>query len=254
MKKINLILLVSLITSFCHARLTLDDILDQSRLKLRDYSTTVGEQHFSSATLTIKANLGQIDLIDRSLSVMARYFITTSSTSYEYSLPSDFLKPIRVSIIDSDYVNDTAVSTTPYKRLGYTTLNKLDEDMIEWEDTDNSEPTHYYIRYTTTTTNYIGLWPPPDSDYDGAKYLRVEYAPVSVDMDDLTDVPFFSLPYMYPYHELLVLYVTVSGLEDDGFFDQAAYFYKKYEIGIERMIKELNIQPDRITQIRPKSR
>lgn len=195
---------------------TLATLITRTRVILRDTSTNTNNQRYSDAVLTDFANEGQADIQKRTHCIYKRQTATTTEGTREYTLPSDFLEEKAVYIVNSD-------STGTYRRLAYTTIDKLDKTYISWEDAGNGRPTEYYIRKTTMSTCYLGLYLEPDSDHAGVPYLRYDYIPELADMELATststvaDTPFNGVVWLGAYEDMIVTYMVYRCTRDPGY-------------------------------------
>jgi hypothetical protein len=230
MRKLFYIFLIFIVGSLNAT--TFVNLENDVRELIRDTSTGSGERAYSQTTIQRWLNEAQTKMITylkMSDDIPTRrYTIDTVTGTREYDLPPTFLEEKKVWIVNS-------ASTNTYERIDFTTINKLDKTQ-GWEDSDNGEPTDYYIRYTTDSVQ-IGLYPEPDGDHSGLGYLRIDYVPKFDDMVLSTSTPFNDLEHLRPYHDALVYYACFMATRDVN-------WYKMFIEVMDRCRADLNKHDD----------
>lgn len=218
---------------FCFG-LNRGEIITIIREKVNDSDTV--NSRWSDAILIPNINEAELEFIRRTRAQKSQYYITTTTSAKEYTLPSDWLNSNRVSYA----IIPLTSSTTNYKKLEYWTMAGLDEKYSNWENGDLGSPTRYYYRGQS-----IGLYPAPSTSYDGENYLKIDYNAKSSTMTGNTDIPYDDISYLYPYHKAIVWYVCHLCMIDTGNLDLANYFMGLFEKMVQECKEEGNNMPDR---------
>lgn len=184
--------------------MTWADILAQVRLLEKDNVST--SYRWTDAQLLARANIIQEDICVKTFCLQKRYYITTSSGTGEYRLPTDCIKILRAGYFISG-------STAAYKRLTYTTIAGQDLQNGNWQKTMEAEglPLEYYRR-----SDYIGLKPTPSNSYYGTDYIQMDYVANASSMTNTTDIPLNGDYMLYPFHQAIVYGVAALCEYDRG--------------------------------------
>lgn len=232
MKKYLLLLLF--LASFGNA-LTLDEIITQVRIINKDNNSDAQLQAYSSATLTTWINEAQEDAVFRTGCLEKRATIDTNTSSFEYTISTDCIVPIRVH-----YNTGGSTITTKYDRLDYATIEELDRDYNYWEVSSSNVPKNYYYR-----ADKIGLYPPPSASYSGTGYLRIDYVKRPHELVNGSDIPFDNQKHLYPLHHLLKWYVSAVIKYKEGDKVNGDFYWTKYLADLEFAMKRYKSRPDK---------
>jgi hypothetical protein len=229
MKKLFIILFLT--GSLQAGGLTLDEMISQIRVDIRDNSTI--NQHYSSSTLITKINIVQENIARYTRCLEVRISTPAFTGQEAYLKPGNCLQLERVGF-------SSVTSTPSYKRLQYVTIAGLDIDTPFWQTQGNGLPTKYY-----ELGNSYYLYPKPTSTYavtvTTQNAIQVDYIaiPDAFALSDGSKYPFNESTRLYPYHDLIIKGVKL----ELGYFDGNTYYAL-----LEKMIKELVDRPDSYNQ------
>lgn len=213
-KNIVFAVLLGILSANAHA-LTLSDLLTQSRLFLRDTATDPLRQRFSDTQLTYFLNNCQKETNLRTWAVVNSSAITLTPGTTEYSLPSDHIAILRVTVNQTPIVERT--------------FSFLDDSNYNWIS-DSGVPVEYYVRVdssivTGVSRESIGLH--PISTFTAL--MVVQYLAQPPDLVVGGDVPFAGNNRLYPFHHALAFYAAYQGFLCISEMDDALVYYKRYE-------------------------
>ena len=237
MKKTIYILSVLILSSysFCYA-LTRGEIREQIRWTVGDVAPQASTMTYrwSDDILNKRINIVQEEIASLTKCIVNRSTnVALIANQREYILPDDALNIIRVAFWITG-------STASHKSLEWRSIGGLDNEMPFWETLAGGIPLKYYQR-----GKYIGLVPPPSSSYAATGNLKIDYVARPQPLSNDSDIPFNSDPYLYPYHKLIVLGVAIMCFTDDGNANMTAIIENKYYTLLNRMIEDVNYQPDK---------
>jgi len=210
------------VPSFCEA-LTLSDLLSQTRLFLKDDAAASSRQKFTPAQLTNLLNNSQKEVNLRTFAVVKTTLITLSAGTTEYSLPTDHIMPLRV--------------TVDFSPIPERTLSHLDDEGLAWVSKATGMPTNYYIRISSSLTEgvskeSIGFIPVSS----GTMLSRVEYLSQPDDLVSSGDTPFgLNDNRLKPFHHVLAYRSAYHGYLIIGDFDSASLYLREYEQLVRQM-------------------
>ena len=212
-KSLLLVLVVCFLRGAVAWSLSLSDLLTQSRVYLRDTNTT--RPRFSDSQLTFFFNNGQREIAARSWCLIASSAITLQSGTTEYSLPSDCIAPLRVT------VNHNALAERPF--------SFLDEAGRAWINEPGGTPREYYVRTDSSVVanvsrESIGFH--PVSTFTASAIIQ--YAQQPSDLVSASDIPFSGNNRLYPYHQSLAFYAAFSGYMALGMKEEAMLYFQLY--------------------------
>ena len=218
-----LILLCCVTSSFA---LSGSDILTRARLMLRDTSSDTTRQRFSDVQLLGWLNDGQreANAFDFVMQASTTFQLTAGTT--EYSLPSDFLTPWRV--------------TYKGRKIDQTSFNQQDAVTVAWQTQSAGTPLAYYIYLAPNPT--IGFVPAPASASTGT--ITVWYIQQTADLTSTSQIPFNGWAQLYPYHSMLAYYIAFRGFWVIGDSDQAGQYMSEWQQWIAALKMGLGKQPD----------
>ena len=198
----------------CAWAASLSDLLTQTRTQLRDTATNTERRRFSDSQLTTFLNNAQREVNARAWCVVGSSNINLVSGTTEYSLPSDFILPLRVT------VNNLA--------LVERTFTFFDEANGTWIS-ETGPPREYYVRVDSSivsnvTRESIGIHPVSTS----AAIMSIQYLQQPSDLSNGSDIPFSGNVRLYPYHYALAYYATYMGYLADGKKEEAALYYQSF--------------------------
>jgi hypothetical protein len=230
--------------------LTLDDIISETRILIQDNSSSTTEQFFSSTTLIRRANYIQDDMCSKTDAIIRREFITTSTGTRDYPITTT-PKPLKIM---NAYYEDNA-STGTYRKIDYTTTERMDLDYSNWENLAAGRPLEWYQLFISTWATSeirIGVRPSPTGTNVGSNKLRIDVSHLPTQMTSSTDIPFNDNPRLYSYHYIIVYGVAM--LCTTG--EERLYWKQIYDVEIANMKANLNDIPGRkqTSGIRPKIR
>ena len=142
------------------------------------------------------------------------------SGTTEYSLPSDFILPLRVTV---DHV---PIVERPFVFL--------DEKAGNWITEPSGTPREYYIRVdssvvTGVSKESIGVH--PVSSYTIT--LVAQYLQQPADLSADADIPFSGNLRLYPLHQALAYYAAYRGYLVIGMLEEAAIYYRDYDLTVQ---------------------
>ena len=229
MKRLLLFILVLFVTAPVGA-LTRGDIRDQIRLFVNDTDTSL--PNWTDAQLNTRIEMAQIDVVKFSRCLQNTTYYTMVASQTMYAIGQDMLSIERVSY----YI---VGSTSGYRNMKRYTIPGLDTENDVWENSTRGQPDKYYIWSST-----IGLVTPPSISYSGKDKLKIQYVVMPSSFVADTSVPFNDVPYLYPYHELIIWYVVSMCKVDERLYSDAQYFDTKYYNLLKIMIAELQNKPN----------
>jgi hypothetical protein len=193
MRKTFLFLAALLVTQIASA-VTWTDMLAQVRVMIKDTHAT--NQRFTDTQLLNLANEGQREVNIATWAIMKSTAITLVSGTTYYSLPTDYIAPLRV--------------TRDYKLIKEVTIDKLDADFngSGWQLT-GGVPSGYYI--DQTQPDKIGIYPYPNSS-SSTGTLRINYVAQASTMTSTSSTPYNGIVRLQDYAEPIIFYVSLPGL------------------------------------------
>lgn len=216
------LLILFIICPNAHA-LTLTTMLSDCRNLIRDGGTS--RQRFSDSQLTRFLNEGQKDATQQIYPIQKSFeFALVSGTTY-YSMPSDFLHPLRV--------------TYQYRVIGEKSPRALDS-MREWQTVSGTEPQNYYIAFASRTK--MGFYPFPQGA-SSTGTIRMDYVSQATDLSAAGDEPFNGIDELQPYGYLISFYCAYRGALIDGSVDLAQAYIAEYQRGLKRMSEDATSRP-----------
>lgn len=221
--------------------MTRGEIISQLRLMLRDNDAT--NRRWTDNQLIERINMAELAFVKRSRSVKDTYYITTTSSTAEYTLPTDWISSDRVCYA----ILPLTTTTTNYKLLEYYTFDSMDAKQPGWENSDRSYPSRYMYR-----DDKVILWPPPSTTYSGTDFLKIEYSVRPSTMTSDSDIPFNEKVNLYIYHEAILWNVLSLCYSDTGQKELELYYYEKFKAEIETAKDEINNRPDKKGNFTPK--
>ncbi len=208
--------------------LTISDLVTRSRLYLRDTATDTSRQRFSNATLIEFFNEAQEEIVDQTWCLQDRVYYDLTASTQEYTVPTDFIKPLGV------WISSQAIAEM-------TIRGELDEGNKNWS-LNTSTPTAYYIRRSSSVV-VIGFYLTPSTTTTGQ--VRMDYLKSPATLSSTLDTPLGSGVYdLKPYHRLLALYAAYRGWMINGRPDLAAPYYQQYAAGVVKMKENLGTMPN----------
>jgi hypothetical protein len=220
-RKLALAFLIGLLPCLAGA-LTLSEIRTEARTMALDTGTT--RRRFSDTRLNAFINEAQRQTVTESRPILRSTQIELVVGTTFYSLPSDFLQVNRVTL---DY--DTLYELTP----------EANDKTSRWETTA-SEPTHYFINFSSRTK--IGFYPWPDS-VSSTGTVRVEYFAQTTDMSADSDQPYNAITELIPYHYGLAYFAAARMSAVDGKVGLATLYFAEFRATIDRMKSEAKSRP-----------
>ena len=155
---------------------------------------------------------------------------TTTASTAEYSLPTDFKKMLSVRVSDAaggTEVNSTEFSYVPYKLKNMSTAGN-------W----------YYLNPDDAK---VGLIPTPATS---GLTIYMKYYEIPADLTLTSDEP----PFPESYHELCVFFALKKYWEKNDDFGKASYYDAEFENAIDQMKTDLLVratgQLDRMKDVR----
>jgi len=203
--------------------LTLSELRTQSRFFLRDTASSASRQKFSDTQLNTLLNNGQKEVNLRVWAVIATTVMALSAGTTEYSLPTSFTAPLRMT-----------VDNTPIPER---TLSFLDDSQSNWVQDSTGVPREYYIRtsssfVTGVSRESVGFHPVSS----GTFIASLEYLSAATDMSADSDIPFGSdNRRFYDFHHSLSYYTAFFGYMVLGMREDALFYFKLYENMMEQM-------------------
>lgn len=230
MKKLISVLILSCITSISYA-LTVGDIISQVRLLEKDSNSN--NYRYSDQSLIDRINIIQDDICTRTFCLQTRYYITTSTDTREYRLPSNLINIIRAAY----YIPN---STGSYKKLIWTSLGGQDAANPYWQNMASGLPTEYYRR-----VDYIGLKPAPSSSYEGTDYIQLDYNVRASSVSLTTDIPLDGNYNLYGFHQAIIYGVAALCEFDKNSDARYATLQTIYEGWIAKIKELYYTEPDK---------
>lgn len=210
--------------------MSVSELNTRARIYLKDTATESNRQRFSDADLLVFYNEAVSDMIDSTWCLTASTTISivgsTTTSTQEYDLPSNFIKPTGV------WLKNKAISEITVR--GY-----LDDKGTDWTVT-KSTPTMYYIRNIGSPK--IGLYPSPSfSDTDA---LKIEYIMQAEQLTSGTSIPFNGRTDLYQYHYIIPVYAAYRGWMLNGQLEIANNMLQQYLAFIKRMAENIGKMPN----------
>lgn len=230
MKKLLVSIIFLFLTSFSYA-LTTGDIISQVRLLERDNNSA--NYRWTEQNLIDRINIIQDDICTRTFCLQTRYYITTSTDTREYRLPSDLINIVRVAY----YITN---STDAYKKLAWTSLGGQDQANPFWQNMASGLPTEYYRR-----VDYIGLKPAPSSSYEGTDYVQLDYNVRASSVSSSTDIPLNGNYNLYGFHQAIIYGVAALCEFDKGNNANYVTLQTIYENWITKIKELYYTEPDK---------
>jgi hypothetical protein len=201
--------------------MNLGNLKSRIRLLVPEATTTI----ISDVNLEALLNDGQLDVVGRTDCLQNYADQTVTATVQEYSIPIDCIKVLAV------YYGGTG----DWEKLPMVTMdylsNQIDADWIN----DTGTTYAYYLR-----GDKIGLWQTPTASEAGTNYLRAFYIKQPDTLLGDTSIPFDSVANLYPYHELVYLYVAYKIKQMVGKWEQAKFIEEEYLAKCREMKVEIN--------------
>lgn len=154
----------------------------------------VSQQRFTAAQVQAKIQEAQERFVLDTRALRDILSDSTVASQQEYSLPTDILDPIRLSV---DGVEMTRIS-------------KADLDFLfgdaRWDQTIGT-PSHYYVDLDPNNKKF-GLYPIPASA--GSSNIAMEYVKLPPALSGDSDVPLDSHTLLAPYHNALAYWAAAE--------------------------------------------
>lgn len=205
--------------------LTLSEIRDEARLRVKDGGTS--SPRFTDAEIDALSNEAQRDIINMTWMVQkSTDFVLVSGTTY-YDVPEDLIEISRL--------------TWKNRNLYEVTLVKLDSDFNNSPWLNSGGVPQYYYQ---DTANYgrIGIYPFPNSTAATGTVVMNYYARVA-DMSADSDEPFNGSDRYTSYHYLIIYYVCYRIHLLEGEVNQAAVYRQEYEARLEKARNTIGSRP-----------
>src|SRR3990167_7892332 len=177
--------------------MSLSELLTQSRIFLRDTATDPNRRRFSDTQLTSFLNNGQKEANLKAWAVVNTTRIALSAGTTEYSLPSEHIAVLRV--------------TVNHQPLAERTFSFLDDANTDWIS-ESGTPVDFYIRIDSSivagvSKESIGFH--PVSTFTATAIIQHLAQPT--DLSASGDIPFSGNLRLYPYHQALAYYTAYRG-------------------------------------------
>jgi len=216
----------------CHVyALTAGDIISQVRYLERDNNST--SYRYTDQILIDRINIIQDEISAKTACLQKRYYISTSTGTQEYRLPSDCQNIIRVGYLVSG-------STDAYKKLPYTTIAGQDKENGYWQNLADGIPKEYYRR-----ADYIGLVPAPSAAYSGTDYIQLDYNTRASSVSLTTDVPLNGNYNLYAFHQAIIYGVAAMCEYDKGNTANYTTLFTVYNDWLNRIKEIYYTEPDK---------
>lgn len=198
---------------------TLSTLNTEIRLRIRDTSSNTSRQRYTDTQITNIINESQRDIINNTWAIeKISTFTTVIGTTY-YAYPSDLIVPSRVT-----------ANSISIPEVSLITLDSLYEN-ANWQ-TVTGIPRYYFI--DRAQTNKIGIFPFP-SVVTSTQSINMHYYAFPTDLSGSSDVPFDSLSYLYPYHDLIIFYSCYRIFLIEGETDKLTAYRGEYEARLKLM-------------------
>jgi len=228
--KIKIVLLLLFASSNVFA-LTTGNIISQVRLMERDCNSD--NYRYTDQTLIDRINIIQDEISAKTFCIQKRYYISTSSSTQEYRLPSDCQNIIRVGYLVSG-------STDAYKKLPYTTIAGQDKENGYWQNLADGTPKEYYRR-----ADYVGLVPVPSDAYSGTNYIQLDYNTRASSVSLTTDIPLNGNYNLYAFHQAIIYGVAAMCEYDKGNIANYGALQTVYNDWLTRIKEIYYTEPDK---------
>lgn len=196
----GIVVFLALVPSRAFSSLLASDILTRARVYLNDQSTTNNRQQFPDSTLLEFLSDGQREANAQNWLLISSYTLTLTEGTTEYTMPSDFMAPLRV------WYNQNG--NQQYIKLYQTSMDKLDAQSTGWFST-TGEPTQYYTDRTSQGIS-LAFWPAP-SVANSTGTVIIYYVQQPTDITSTTQTPFNGDIVLQPYVSALAYYVAYRG-------------------------------------------
>ena len=195
--------------------LTLSDLLTRTRVYLRDTNSDPLLQRFSDTQLTRFFNDGQDEINIQTWVVISSTRINLLPGTTEYSLTSDFILPLRVTVNNRPIVERT--------------FSFLDASQTDWVSSSGT-PDSFYVRVDSSlvagvSRESIGFVPVSTFSMTA----DVQFLANPVDLSASGDTAFGSDNFrLVSFHPVLCYYGAYRGFLAMGMVDEAALYYREY--------------------------
>ena len=213
--------------------MTLTQIRTRFRLLVPEVTSTI----LSDTNLNLFINDGALDVVRRTDCLWNYADQTVTAATQTYSVPSDAVRILAV------YYGGTG----SWKKLPCVTMDYLGNE-INQDWFDNTGTIYGYFE---AEQNKIGLYQIPTSAEAGTDYLRIYYIEQPDTLVNDSDIPFNNTTNLYPYHDLVLLYVIYKAKQMVGKWEQATVIENNYLAKCREMKVELNKLNDFQQSIRP---
>lgn len=183
--RLCLLLVIASLAPAPAGAITLSTLRSDCRVLIRD--TGSSRNRFSDAQLLRFFNEGQKEAVRTGKPIRKSYTFDLVSGSTYYSMPTDFLYPVRV--------------TRDYFYLEERSVANLDKTQ-EWQTTGGL-PLNYFVNFSSRTK--MGFYPFPDATTSTGT-IRMEYVATAVDMAADTDQPFNGVQELQVHANALTYY------------------------------------------------
>lgn len=195
--------------------LTLTDLITQTRIFLRDTASDSARQRFSDTQITDFINNGQRELNLKVWGVINSSAITLVSGTTEYSLPSDHIFVLRV--------------TVEHRPIVERTFSFLDESDFSWIKSTGAVQ-NYYVRVDSSivagvSKESIGFNPISS----GTAIAVIQYLAQPTNLSAGSDLPFSGNNRLVPFHQALSYYGAYRGHLAQRDLELAGVYLREYE-------------------------
>ena len=198
--------------------ISLSDLRTLTRFYLRDTASDSSRQRFSPSQLNTLLNNAQREINNRIWAVIGSSSINLTAGTTEYTLPTTFIFPLRVTV---DHI------PIPERTLAF-----LDDSDKNWIQDSTGIPREYYIKVSSplitgvTMKEVIGIHPTSS----GTMIMNVDFLSQVTDMSADSDVPFGSdNRRLYDYHYVLAYYAASLGFMALGMKEDSIFYFNLYE-------------------------
>lgn len=224
-------LLVLLARIPSHA-LALSDLENLVRRGVRDTGTA--SQRYSDTIIDDLLNEGQRQVVSDSWCILnTTFYVLTSGTSY-YNLPNDFLAIRQVNFRDSSAHNKT--------------LDEKSDRQISQENPDwirqSGPPINYVVRYSTSNASTLSISYIPIPTTSSTGTVTIQYFAQVTDLSSDSDIPYNSLRYLYPYHDILADYAIYKLKLIEGMTSEAQAYLQIYTAKLQLMDSKFKNMPN----------
>ena len=220
MKKLFFVILLVFPLNLVDA-LTLSEIRDGVRLRIKDVGTSGQRQRFTDAQLNEMINQTHRDVVNVTWSVKkSTTFALTANTTF-YTMPTDLITIDRLVFKN--------------RNLEESSVQELDSEFnnADWRTTDG-EPDRYFR--DAQRPDQVGFYPFPDDSGTSTGTVVMGYFAIAPELTSDTDEPFNGINRLQQYSDLMIYEAAYKVFLIEGDTTKALEYRQYYEARLELMV------------------